>query len=489
MKLKTLTLIGGVVLMIITSCKTDGVEDISTRTYAKFSATIEQAAGYQTKMSGTTWDMSDAIGIYMKSTGEDLADASVVNGTKNVRYTTTGDGVFTSVGSGVELPAGSNVDFIAYYPQSNSIANFAYPMDVSDQSDLSVIDFLYSNNSTNVAWSGQTIAMNFKHKMTQLVLNVFAGNNISSLSGLSATIDGLVINGSISLASGAVALEATVASVNLSSTLVNDDPTSATINAILLPGVDIGEATINFIVGGKLFKWTPDNQTLESGKKYTYKVTLSDNNQQVLALNPEGSIEDWTDGVITGNSNVDLALNADIKETFEDATKAGYDAGSADFASGTWMISGGGTYGSSADAHNGAQSIRLQGSDGNKDRLGELEMQFDVQGMQGVKFYYGIYPASDEVAFQNAISLTAQYSLDGGLTYQDLGIVNYDVNSYPGPRPAPDMLREASFMFSDINVTIAAMQNVRIKLVNSSDYMENNNKPRMNIDDITLVMN
>ncbi|MFV0520894.1 MAG: fimbrillin family protein [Mangrovibacterium sp.] len=488
MELRKTTLIGGLALLALASCKTEMIDDTSTRTYAKFSATIEQTTGYKTKMSGTTWEMGDAIGIYMKATGEALADASVINDAKNVRYTTTGNGTFTSVGTGIEFPAGNNVDFIAYYPQSSDVANFAYPIDISDQSDLSAIDFLYSDNATNLAYTEQATAINFKHHMSQLILNVSAGTNISTLSGLSVTVNGLASAGDVNLATGAVVLSSTTASINLSSTLADGDPTAASINAILLPGTDLGDASISFVVGGKLFKWTPDAQVLEAGKKYTYTVSLTDNNLQVLALNPEGNIEDWTDGVITGNSNVDLVLNADIVETFEDATKSGYDAGTADFASGTWLISGGGTFNSSSDAKNGTQSIRLQGTDGNSNRLGEIEMQFDVQGVQGIKFYYGIYPASAEVAFGGTISLTAQYSLDSGTTYQDLGIVNYDVSTYPGPRPVADNLREASFSFSDISVTITPTQNVRIKIVNSSDYMPTN-KPRMSVDDITLVRN
>lgn len=176
------------------------------------------------------------------------------------------------------------------------------------------------------------------------------------------------------------------------------------------------------------------------------------------------------------------------KEDFEAASKGGYDVGTASFMTGAWEISGGGTFTSNADAKNGSQSIRLQGTDNNESCLGELTMQFDIIGAQGAKFLYGIYPASAEVANANYTALSLEYSLDGGETWGLLGTVEYDINSYVGPRPEADSLREANFKFSDIGVSIDTSQPVRFKVVNSSEtIVGSNNKPRLNVDDFTFV--
>ncbi len=176
------------------------------------------------------------------------------------------------------------------------------------------------------------------------------------------------------------------------------------------------------------------------------------------------------------------------REGFELGSTSGYTSELVEFLTGSWVISGGIVATSDADAKNGDKSIRLRGNTANLDRLGMAEMQFDISGVKGVKFYYGLYPASGELANENNVALSVEYSLDKGENYQLLGTVAYDVDSYVGPSPAADILREAEFSFSDIGANVDASQSVRFKIVNASEPLSGSTfRPRLNIDDFTFV--
>lgn len=177
-----------------------------------------------------------------------------------------------------------------------------------------------------------------------------------------------------------------------------------------------------------------------------------------------------------------------LTEDFELGSTTGYDTELVGFLTGGWIISGGIVATSAPDAKNGRQSVRLQGRADRENQLGSLEMNFDVKGVRGLKFCYGLYPASAEVANANQVSLSVEYSLDKGESYQLLDVVIYDVSSYVGPRPAPDTLREAKFLFDETKVSIRAGQDVRFRITNTSDELrESEIKPRLNVDDVTFI--
>ena len=277
--------------LIIFSCKEkepifNRDQPIGSQKYVKFDASIENPA---TRASGTTWGSGDAIGVYMKPTGSNLSAA--VN--DNVKYTTPGTGVFTAATTGIELPAdGSNVDFIAYYPYQTTITGLSYPINTANQTSLPAIDLLYSDNAVNANKTNNLVSMNFKHKLSMLILNVSAGGGVTSLTGLNLSISGLKTDGTLNLADGTVTLGSATAA--LTPVVTASSATAATVNAILVPGQDLAGAEVSFTLNGETYKWTPTAQTFETGKKYTYSVQLTKTG--VVIINPSGSIEDWVDG-------------------------------------------------------------------------------------------------------------------------------------------------------------------------------------------------
>ena len=126
----------------------------------------------------------DDIGIF-GFTQEDAPTQAYTN----VRYVTTGgDGVFTPDGTTIYVPTdGSSLDFVAYYPHTTSLtADGIYAVDVTNQSiqkdiDLMAASKLSANRSKN------TVAFNFEHKLSKIVLTFKPGDGmaLSELAGMS----------------------------------------------------------------------------------------------------------------------------------------------------------------------------------------------------------------------------------------------------------------------------------------------------------------
>lgn len=295
MKTKNLFFLACLSLCTIYSCSNDNepVSGSKNDKYVKFTGAIAPPSGViMTKASTTTWTKGDAIGVYMRI-GEN-------NQAENVKHITTGDGLFSAETTGIELPAdGSNVNFIAYYPYQSAISNLMYPINVADQTSLPSIDLLYSNNAQNINKDNASVNLNFKHMLSLLVLNIKVGDGVSSLSGLSLSINGVTTDGTFNLANSTITLGSTKGIVNPS---VATNETTATVNAILLPGQDLSQSKLAFSLNGKIYEWTPSSKSFESGKKYSYSVQLSATG--VVVLNPTATIEDWTEGNIGGSSIV-----------------------------------------------------------------------------------------------------------------------------------------------------------------------------------------
>ncbi len=181
------------------------------------------------------------------------------------------------------------------------------------------------------------------------------------------------------------------------------------------------------------------------------------------------------DNIFINPRNMDdvLALANETIEDFEMASSTNYDVKSLVFKTGSWIIDGGITASTSADLKTGAQSIRLQGSTTNEKRKGILAMEFDLPGVKNIRISHGIYPAAAETSNVNPTTLDVEVSKDGGATYTLLKQLVVDIKS-------------TVLITDEIEVKAAKTENIRIRIVNSSLPFANNNRARINIDDIVF---
>jgi len=95
----------------LTSCSNkDSIEALDANSKAQFTAGI-----LLTRASGSSWAAGDAIGVYMKNSGQELSAASIAEKVENYKHVTAaGDGVF----------AGNSPGQVAYFPVNGSPVDF-----------------------------------------------------------------------------------------------------------------------------------------------------------------------------------------------------------------------------------------------------------------------------------------------------------------------------------------------------------------------------
>lgn len=168
-----------------------------------------------------------------------------------------------------------------------------------------------------------------------------------------------------------------------------------------------------------------------------------------------------------------------IAEGFEDVVaNNGYEEITAQFSTGSWTISGGITATSGYDKKTGSQSIRLQGTPGNDMKRGVIEMNFGLENVFNVSFNHGIYPASGELANTNPTTVALEMSADEGQTYTVLGTATITIREK----------EDSTLDFAEFEVPQTDGP-VRFRVVNTSAPLDNGNRPRVNIDDITFSIN
>ena len=126
-----------------------------------------------------TWSENDAIGVNVTSKGYTIGD--------NVKYTTTGDGNFTSDNPIYFASATEEVQFSAYYPyqenvDGNGIVN-NWNMAEVKEGEPCPADFLFATGATATKSSPQvqfTGDNQFKHCMSMIRLTFKAGDGINA---------------------------------------------------------------------------------------------------------------------------------------------------------------------------------------------------------------------------------------------------------------------------------------------------------------------
>ena len=155
-----------------------------------------------------TWSNNDAIGVNVTSIGYTIGS--------NVKYTTTGDGKFTSDNPIYFADARETVNFNAYYPyqenvDGNGIVN-NWNMAEVKEGEPCPADFLFANDATATKSSPQvqfTGDNQFKHCMSMIRLTFKAGDGINPYNAIlknQLKLKGIYKTGSINTQTGEVTI-------------------------------------------------------------------------------------------------------------------------------------------------------------------------------------------------------------------------------------------------------------------------------------------
>lgn len=267
----------------------------------KFAGDIGQIAVANTRVTGNSWDANNSIGIFMVGNGE----TTIVDGASNKIYTTSLGGETGSFAPAADnaifYPASGAVDFIAYYPHT---ADYTLAADVlisvpanqtgSAQAGADLLWAKANNNESGYTKAySSAVGLVFDHKLARLEMNILAGEGVGSLSNLAIAIKGTKPSRKFSLASGTFTDAAEGTEADITPRLIT---ANAKYDAFLIPTSYAADVmTVTFTNGSDVYTWTVGEKGFESGKEYSYNITLGKNGVTV-----SGTINDWGSG--TGGS-------------------------------------------------------------------------------------------------------------------------------------------------------------------------------------------
>lgn len=390
-KLFNLTMLLGLMILASCSSETDLRDNpLLLTNQVRFTSTIG-AVEVSTRVTGTNWDTGDAIGVYALNAGQAIPDG--VYGKDNAKFTTpdaatTAEFTAATAEDQIAYPKdGSKLDFVAYYPYTVEVDDYQLPIDVSVQTNSAIIDYLYSDNVKGKSILDESATLNFKHKLSQLIINI-NGAAFDNLSSLTAVVKDMKVDGSLDLKDGAVTPGSTVGDITPQ---LNSDKTVAT--AIVVPGQDMKDITVEFTLDGVKFVWQPEAQALESGKKYSYNIRLT---KDGVVLDKVGAtITDWEDGYIGTD---DIILQPEGEEGGEEPVEPaeGLLFPGADFEDWDAFLGGLTTHGlkpgyttQSNDGRNGSKALYLDGTPAGNDFVftATVPEGFDPAGKNAIVFW------------------------------------------------------------------------------------------------------
>ncbi|MFR9565349.1 MAG: fimbrillin family protein, partial [Rikenellaceae bacterium] len=241
--------------------------------------------------TGTTsvWEYEDKIGITMtatsseyKSTFENVPYISAVESGSTADKTT-----FSAVGDAITYPNSGSVNFYAYYPYDEDLANGVTTLDVTGQSTdgLSSKDLMIASN-TGVAVGASAVALEFDHKMAKLSFTLSKGENIESLEGLTASFTGHSTSGSLAIETGIISVA--TASTGEIDMYVTEGADSYTAEAIIYP--ETATTAVVFTLNGRSFGTTIASTTFAENKIYSYTMTIGND---YVDFDGECKINSW----------------------------------------------------------------------------------------------------------------------------------------------------------------------------------------------------
>ena len=282
-------------MLSLTSCMQDHPSPSDVQKEIKVSASIEGATipGVKTRVT-EKWDDEDAIGLFMKKSGTSLSTSSLA---VNAKYYTNGGGNFSPAPSNeIYFPFNNDiVDFIAYYPYKDDLEGLNYPVDVSNQSNLSDIEFLYSDDMKEKSASDENVDLTFKHQLSTVILDISMVDGFQKdLIGLTVDITNVNTKASFSLVDGKFKDESDPKSVSFN---MSSDGSKA--KALLLPTASLDNKSLVFSLDDVIY--TCDLSTAEEIDSFN-KSTIQILNialkpgENPKIVNVKVNIEDWIDG-------------------------------------------------------------------------------------------------------------------------------------------------------------------------------------------------
>ena len=231
----------------------------------------------------TSWERGDQIGLYAIVSGKGLSSTSIFQKASNLPYTTPdGDGQFLPAEGGeIRLMPEERIDLISYYPYQPVGADHKLQINVRDQSDLSKLDLLYSDNARGLNNLRPKAVLQFNHALSQLQISIM-GDGATDLNALQISVGDVKVEGVFDLAAGQLSkLGGTTSKITMHK--AKSVAKGATHQAILLPGQELKGLTYTFEVAGKSYTYTEtESKQLQPGVRVRRNFKLTDTGVELI---------------------------------------------------------------------------------------------------------------------------------------------------------------------------------------------------------------
>ena len=235
------------------------------------------------KATETSWQKGDQIGLYAVVSGKGLSSTSIFQKASNLPYTTPdGDGQFLPAEGGeIRLMPEERIDLISYYPYQPVGVDHKLRINVRDQSDLSKLDLLYSDNARGLNNLHPKANLQFDHAMSQLQVSIM-GDGATDLNALQISVGDVKVEGVFDLAAGQLSNLGTTTS-KITMHKAKSVAKGATHQAILLPGQELKGLTYTFEVAGKSYTYTEmESKKLQAGIRVRRNFKLTDTGVELI---------------------------------------------------------------------------------------------------------------------------------------------------------------------------------------------------------------
>lgn len=296
------------------------MSDVEVKFGSSLGINVKPQSSPLTRAHDGEWDDNDQIGIYMIKGGTPKPAWSIVNATANRGYTTNLDDgteiapgtdefykIFSPMSATDKMyyPATGKVNFVAYYPYStdNSLKPTSptdapiYNIKVTQQDPQKDIDLLYAARTADYDKTSGTVQLDFKHKLSKLIINIIPGDGVTKTEAENATIifEEYLTENTLDITTGNLGTAQAKDNITPIATTTLPTNVAAQYEAIVIPQKVESDLLWKITVNGETFTWNPIKETTipkyESGSRYIYNITVK--RHEIIV---EGKIENWENG-------------------------------------------------------------------------------------------------------------------------------------------------------------------------------------------------
>lgn len=265
-----------IVVFALSGCRNN--EDPNMPVPVVFTSQVEGEANGGN--AGEGWINGSRIGVFAIKNETILQQSNIVDNNQNLPFITGGDNLFQPQTKPIFYsPDGSKMDIIAYYPFTERIENYTFPINIITQ-----IDFLYSNNVQGIGiGGGNHHQLIFTRPLSRLIINIASSNELP-LTNLTAVMNGAKTRADFLLATGELVTdENSVMPLPLvvSSSLTGQKQ----ISILMLPTSAYQDIKITFRVGSKTHSWALPS-ALEAGKVHVHNIAIEGCDQPTDPTDP-----------------------------------------------------------------------------------------------------------------------------------------------------------------------------------------------------------